>query len=445
MVTAGASSRAALSGRGRSFITVGAMSIIAGLILGIEDLQRVGVLLLVLPLAAWLVVRQSRGNLRVEHSVAPQQLEVGATSDVTLTLLNPAALATGPLRITETVPGTQQLRFSVSGIRARQRRTIRYPLPALRRGRYQVGPTAVQRSDPFGLVHAESRSAQDTEVVVRPAVTALPVLALPTTSTDGSAAFSHSIGTGGSDDLSVREYRHGDDRRKIHWRSSARTGAIMVRQEERPWQGETLVVLDTRARSFTRPSGGQPSVGQQAADSASFEWAVSAVASIAAHLAGRGRKVSLVTGAGQLVRDSTPAILDLLADVQPTPSTSLGPLLHGLNGPGRDATVIALLAGTDAAAMHELLGSSQRPGGRPIALLLDTADWTGSAGTTAGSEVEPTDPEWGACAAALRGGGWRVVPVRSGDDLGQRWSIALGGTATTPISQLPSVNPKPSR
>ena len=52
------------------------------------------------------------------------------------------------------------------------------------------------------------------------------------------------MGVGGSDDASVREFRHGDDLRKIHWRSTARTGAMMVRQEERPWHGESLVLLE---------------------------------------------------------------------------------------------------------------------------------------------------------------------------------------------------------
>ena len=160
--------KVALSTRGRTFIAVGVLSLITGLLLGVVDLQRVGVLLLVLPIPAWLAVRQSRSGLRVGHAVSPSRIVVGERAEVRLVLGNPQAFGTGPLRITEAVPGGRPLRFSVAGVRGRQRRTVAYPLPILRRGRYLVGPTTVIASDPFGLVTADTRSTDTAELIVQP-------------------------------------------------------------------------------------------------------------------------------------------------------------------------------------------------------------------------------------------------------------------------------------
>ncbi|HEX8768098.1 MAG TPA: hypothetical protein VF714_06995, partial [Jatrophihabitans sp.] len=116
--------RVALSSRGRTFIAVGIISLFTGLILGVLDLQRLGVLLVVLPIPAWLAVRQARSGLRVGHAVTPSRIVVGEQAQVRLVLGNPHSFGTGPLRVTETVPGGRPLRFSVAGVRGRQRRTV---------------------------------------------------------------------------------------------------------------------------------------------------------------------------------------------------------------------------------------------------------------------------------------------------------------------------------
>lgn len=402
--------RVALSSRGRTFITVGLISVVTGLMLGVVDLQRLGVLLLVLPVPAWLAVRQARSGLRIGHAVTPSRITVGEQAQVRLVLGNPHSFGTGPLRVTETVPGGRPLRFSVAGVRGRQRRTVAYPLPALRRGRYTVGPTTVMASDPFGLVTADTRSTDVGDLIVRPATTPLARLQLPVAWRDGAATLSHSVGVGGSDDASVREYRHGDDLRKIHWRSTARSGAFMVRQEERPWHGESLVLLDHRAMAYpTTPS--QP-------DSAALEWAISAAASIGCHLAEQGRRVAVVTGDGQVAHDTPAAILDTLAEVKPALRADLEPLAAALNGLGRDAAVFAVLAASPKSSIGGLLGRPQSPGSA-VALLLRPWTWN--------SETRDllAEAAWQTTADALRAAGWRVVSAEAGDDVGDLWPSLL--------------------
>jgi len=409
-VTAIGTRKVALSGRGRIFIAVGVLSLLAGIVLGVLDLQRVGVLLLVLPIPAWLAVRQARSGLRVGHAVQPNRITVGQTAEVRLVLGNPHAFGTGPLRITETVPGGRPLRFSVAGVRGRQRRTVAYPLPRLRRGRYTVGPTTVVASDPFGLVTADTRSTDTAQLIVQPATDPLPALELPIVWRDGAANVSHSVGSGGSDDASVRQFRHGDDLRKIHWRSTAKTGTLMVRQEERPWHGESLMLLDTRALSYPLSPEGQ--------ESPALEWAISAVASIASHLVQRGRRVTVVTGSGQVARDELNPVLDLLADATPALRSDIDPLATALNGLGRDCSTFAVLGAAPHAPLGELL-RRPRPPGTSVALLLRSWTWSSSGGDQLREEA------WQANADALRTAGWRVLPAEAGDQLPELWPRLL--------------------
>ncbi|WP_324277397.1 DUF58 domain-containing protein [Blastococcus brunescens] len=75
----------------------------------------------------------------------------------------------------------------------------------------------------------------------------------------GGEGSRRTIAVHGEDDVSIREYRQGDDLRKVHWRATARTGELMVRLEERPWRAQATLFLDTRARAHLvsprRPAG----------------------------------------------------------------------------------------------------------------------------------------------------------------------------------------------
>ena len=413
--------RMALSTRGRTFVAVGIISILAGLLLGVTDLERVGVLLLVLPLPAWFAVRQSRSGLQITHSVHPERTAVDEHAEVHLALENPNAFGTGPLRITETVPDSRPLRFSVSGIRGRQRRTVAYPVPTKRRGRFTVGPADVIASDPFGLVVAESRSQNTAQLIVQPRREALAPLPLPIAWRDGGAHSSHSVGSGGSDDASVREYRYGDDLRKIHWRSTARSGNLMVRQEERPWHGQTLVLLDTRTGAYPLPEGETQSVA--------FEWAVSAAASIACHLVDRGRRVTLVNGSGRVAYDDGQAMLDLLADTRPASRADVSTLSDALNHLGRDASVFAVLCAADGRILTELAVRPRLPGSA-VALLLKP--WTFGPIQLDAVDERELEEEWQSAADALRAGGWRIVAAGAGSQVSTLWPYLVDAKGLLP-------------
>ena len=124
----------------------------------------------------------------------------------------------------------------------------------------------------------------------------------------------HVIGSS-EDDVGVREYRIGDDLRRIHWPSTARTGETMVRQDEEPSRRRALVILDDRAAVHAGTGSG-----------GSFEWSVTAVASVVSLLLGERFEVHLSFSSDDTGRvvpvESLDQALDRLAAVQPSPGTS---------------------------------------------------------------------------------------------------------------------------
>ena len=79
-------------------------------------------------------------------------------------------------------------------------------------------------------------------------MTPLPAVRLAGEYAGAGDSRARSVAVHGEDDVATREYRHGDDLRRVHWRSTARVGELMVRREEQPWESRATVMLDTRGR-----------------------------------------------------------------------------------------------------------------------------------------------------------------------------------------------------
>ena len=179
-------------------------------------------------------------------------------------------------------------------------RTLRYPIPANRRGRLRLGPLTVERRDPLGLFRRAQRLAGDLTLWVHPKVH--PARALPVGSVPDFEGRRAEMARGGTMTFSsLREYEPGDDPRRIHWRSTARTGTLMVRELIDTTEPTTTVVLDTRTAAMTPGA---------------FEHAVEVAASVAhaAVLAGRPARL-LIPGedAARLAEDGAVSMLDRLA------------------------------------------------------------------------------------------------------------------------------------
>ena len=238
-----------LTGRGRCFLYGAAAAALCALILGEKDLLRIAVLLVVLPLlAAWNVGR-SRYRLACTRVLEPARVQVGMTSRVLLRLENLSGFTTGTLLLEDRLPYSlgSRPRLVLERLARRHASSVAYTVRADVRGRFEVGPLVVRLTDPFGLCELTRSFPSVDHLVVIPQVVPLPMMRLAGEYAGAGESHARSVAVHGDDDAATREYRYGDDLRRVHWRSTARTGELMVRREEQPWESRATILLDTRA------------------------------------------------------------------------------------------------------------------------------------------------------------------------------------------------------
>lgn len=290
-----------------------------GRVLGLVELYAIAATLGLLTVvsAAWVTVRSVQ--VRVERTVRPSRVHVGDPSRVSLRLTNAGRARTPVLGIHEPITGTGGAALLVAPVRAGARTEVAYALPTLRRGLLTVGPMRIEVTDPFGLATARLRGPSALEVTVLPRVVALEPMARTLGPDPSGGTDVGSLGRGGEDFAALRPYVIGDDMRRVHWASSARSvDDLLVRQDEVPWQGRATVLLDLR-----------PEVH----DASTIELAVSIAASaLLAHLR-RADEVRLLTssgydssfGTGHVHRDS---VMEHLATATASSAESLDATLR---------------------------------------------------------------------------------------------------------------------
>ncbi|WP_329093106.1 DUF58 domain-containing protein [Actinomadura citrea] len=403
---------AGLTTRGRSFVAAGATAIVCAVALGERDLLRAGVLVLALPLLCTIAVARTRYRLACARRLEPLRLPVGHESRVDLRLENVSRLPSGLLMVEDRVPYALggRARFVLERIEPHAFRELGYRIRSDVRGRFRVGPLTVRLADPFGMVElVRSFSLSDT-LTVTPSVVPLPPSRLSGAWTGGGDSVARAVSAAGEDDVAPREYRHGDDLRRVHWRSTARYGELMVRREEQHFQSSGTLFLDTRRSAHWGDGPG-----------GSFEQAVSATASIGVHLVRTGMSLRYVTDGGEALPAGPSEgafeglLLDALAVARRSKGGSLAAGLAALRGRGAGREGDGLVVGVFGVLSDEearAVSAARRGTGTCVAVLLRSGPEDGRA------------QDGGTAAGLLRAGGWRVVTVRSAAELAGAWARA---------------------
>ena len=407
----------ALTTRGRCFVAAGLSAALSALVLGEDDLLRVAAFLVALPLIAAALVARTQFRLSCDRVISPARVPAGEPATVRVSLTNLGRITTGLLLLEDTLPYTlgTRPRFVVDRIPSGWERSVHYSAKAELRGRYRIGPMRLRLTDPFGLVELSRGFTSTHTLTVVPKVHPLPPVGLGGAWSTGGDSSSRSVAIQGDEDAATREYRNGDDLRKVHWRSTARIGKLMVRREEQPWQTRAAMILDTRlARHHGEGSA------------ASFEWAVSAAASIGVHLGRLGYSLRLFTDGGELHTGAdgdfraAHHLLDQLAVLPHSPNETLERGVQALRHSNEDGLLVAVL-GDVGPEEAQTLAAGRAGGARSIAVLCDIANWReSSAGNRA--SIAAVQARHEATAGLLRRCGWRVVVGRRDTTIAQAWA-----------------------
>jgi uncharacterized protein (DUF58 family) len=432
---------AGLTTRGRCFLAAGAAAALTAILLGEHDLLRVAVLVLVLPLASAAMVYRTRYRLASSRRMEPARVAAGEEARALLRLENVSRLPTGVLLIEDRIPyilGTRP-RFILDRVESHGIRQVAYGIRSQHRGRYTVGPLTIRLRDPFGMCELVRSFTAVDSFVVTPVIEPLPSLPLSGDWVGTGESRSRSIASAGDDDVVTREYRRGDDLRRVHWRATAHYGELMVRREEQPWGNRAVLLVDTR-RGAHRGDG----------PTSSFETAVSAAASIAIFLGRAGFRIDVITDTGQRLTDTDDGrintheeiVLDAFAELEESGNRTIRTASNALREAGDGLTVAVLGALTVEEASE--LARARHGAGSAVAVIMDLDTWRpghtrhpaadrhgangdrpAANGAAGGAVPAPAglpgsvDPP----IEVLRAAGWRVVALGSGQKLSSVWPL----------------------
>jgi uncharacterized protein (DUF58 family) len=229
-------------------------------------------------------------------------------------------------------------------------------LGGLRRGVVQVGPVTARRTDPLGLLRWDERWSPSAELLVLPRMVGVESLGLGVIR-DQEGTPSDEISMSDLAFHALREYVPGDDLRHVHWRSSAKAGALQVRQYHDTRRSHLTVVVDDNSDSYADPDD--------------FETAVSVAASIAARADRDGVDLSMLCGEHAVTGRGLDGVLDACCRIETGRSETVQAARQAMRLAPQTSWLVLVTGG----AAPEQLAGAVRSGLAPdVTLLVVRAD-----------------------------------------------------------------------
>lgn len=368
-----------ITARGIGLLAGAALLLAAGFRFGYPELALLGA-------TATIAVACAAGNalwrprLDVSRVADPDRVGRGEPATMTLTVRNSARLRSANL-IAEDRCGSRPVPVPLLRLRPGRDTTVSYPVPTHRRGVIAVGPLRVTGRDALGLITVARSHGGTAQVWVHPRIHLLS--AVPAGASRSLEGRHDKVPQGSITFDSLREYVVGDELRRVHWRSSAKVGELMVREQVDTSLPRIVVLLDNRA-------GAHPDRTDGIAET--FESACEAAASVVAAARREDLPVTLLLVADD---DGSGEFLDRLAaadlvsgprgdDRDPLRTAALrlrqerlGDTLVFLTGPGARADlgyVGALRPAYPSVVAGVFAAGGQTPGAVSGLVVIDAAD-----------------------------------------------------------------------
>jgi uncharacterized protein (DUF58 family) len=228
-------------------IAWGALFVVA-LSSGVDILFYVSYLLAFLIGATWWWTRSSISSMRVKRDVSQGYVHLGDEIELTYELVNDSRLGKIWLEVYEESNWPEPLPGRVLSIGGFATKRWKVAVPALRRGRFHLGPVVIRSGDPFGIFSAEHRARFDALVLVYPRIVTLPYWQLPGSLLEGNVLTGRRSLQATSMVMGIRDYRPGDAFNHIHWKTSARHRSLQVKEFELDRTSDLWIFLDLERR-----------------------------------------------------------------------------------------------------------------------------------------------------------------------------------------------------
>jgi len=337
--------RTAPTRQGWIVVVCAAATGVMGRLFGVIELYFLSAALAIAAAGAFLAVLFRRPRVGVRRWVRPEVLTAGDVGRVDVVVRAKGIGWRPNFELIESVGTDRTARMAVTPMRAGAEKSAGYRVPTERRGVLTIGPLLAVRGDVLGLARSVSCVAGVDELLVAPRAFELRMPELGQ-GILGRHLLAQSVRLGPGEFHSLREYVPGDEPRTIHWRASARSDELKVRQHSAEGLRRCTVVLDQQV-----PPGDE--------HDEAFERAVVAAASLVHSADQAGLETRFATTAGVDLRGPTVSVHTMhhLARVMPD---QLAPT--GIErDPGEGLGLVFIITPTPASAAFATLGEMRDP------------------------------------------------------------------------------------
>lgn len=370
--------------RGACLLAVAATAYVAARLFGTWELYLLSFAFAALVAVSWVLVAAASRRVTAARDLIPAQPSTGDDLVLRIRLMHRSLLPGLQVTVRRAASGLDAAGDLVdfASLRPRSERAACIDLGPARRGVHRLPAMEAEAEDALGLVRARRLLGEPKELTVYPRVRQLQTCAL---AADGEALRLRGrptrVAPGGSEFCGIRQHCPGEPLSHVDWKSTAKTGALMLREMNDPGGGEITVLLDGTSSCV----GGSPPY-------ANYELAVQAAGSTADFALRAGRTVDLVLHGSRPHRvrlmpgpQGRRRLLETLAAAEPDAQTSLGRILPWLRlgrGSGRPQSlwVIALCMPSESA---QALLSLRAAGTRVCVVSVEPSPPSTGAGTAA--------------------------------------------------------------
>ncbi|MCU0512721.1 MAG: DUF58 domain-containing protein [Anaerolineae bacterium] len=379
-----------MPGRRNAIYALTSGCLLAGLFTGRAAFFSIGFLLLVLLLVAWLWAWLSVRGISLGRFTRARRSQVGRTFTEAFRVLNRAWLPKLWLDVRDhsDLPGHRAGQV-IPPLNPRRDHTWTVETPCRVRGEFTLGPLTLTGGDPFGMFTITRHINATERMIVYPATVPVEDFFLPSGLLSGGEAqrqLTHQTTTNAA---GVREYVPGDSINRVHWRSTARRGKLIVKEFEVDPLVDIWLFVDFSSQSLVEEPGiqrvgrtGTVLPGGYLLPPSTEEYAVVIAASLAQYFLELERSLGFaayvphreVYQPERGTRQTT-HIMETLAVARSLSNHSLQEML-ALEAPGfaRGTTLIIVTASLDARWVAEAQVLMRR-GIRPVGVLIDPSSF----------------------------------------------------------------------